>query len=259
MTDPSASTAGSFRVMAFRFAICCTPIASVIVTSAGSPSGMAATAKPIVAEISSPNGIRWRNRPMSIMRTAMPRMTSVSTLPNCASCFVSGVCSDPASPTSVWMRPISVAAPVAVTMPRPCPAETIVPENAIDARSPTPASSATGPVCFDDGTDSPVSAASSIRSWKLSMRRTSAGTLSPGARRTTSPGTRSAAGIVVHAPSRRACASAESMPRMPASAFSARPSCRNPMTALMIATAMITQKSSQSAMIALIAAAPSRM
>ncbi|MBN9172304.1 MAG: hypothetical protein J0I50_10480, partial [Microbacterium sp.] len=148
---------------------------------------------------------------------------------------------------------------VPVTIPRPCPAETIVPENAIEARSPTPAPAATGAMSFDAGTDSPVSAASSIRSWKDSIRRMSAGTLSPGIRRTTSPGTRSAAGTVVHAPSRRAVASADSIPRMPASAFSARPSCTYPMTALITATATMTQKSSQSAMIALMAAAPSRM
>ena len=155
----------------------------------------------------------------------MPRMTIVSTLPNESSCFVSGVARLPASPTRAWMRPISVRAPVAVTMPRPCPAETIVPENAIEARSPTPAPASTASVCFDEGTDSPVSAASSIRSCEASTSRTSAGTLSPGMRRTRSPGTSSAAGIVAHVPPRRTVASVESMPRMPASAFSARPSC----------------------------------
>ena len=60
VTDPSASTAGSLRVMALRRAICCTPIARVIVTSAGRPSGIAATAKPIVAETSSGVGMSCR-------------------------------------------------------------------------------------------------------------------------------------------------------------------------------------------------------
>lgn len=189
----------------------------------------------------------------------MPRMTRVSTRPNASSCLVSGVVRLPAAPTSAWILPISVFSPVAVTMPLPWPADTMVPENAIDARSPTPASSDTAPTSFDDGTDSPVSAASSMRSCATDVSRRSAGTLSPGARRTRSPGTRSAAGMVVHAPLRRAVASADSMPRMPASAFSARPSCTKPMTALITATAMITQKSSQSPITALIAAAPRRM
>ena len=60
VTEPSASTAGSLRVIAFRRAICCTPIASVIVTSAGRPSGIAATANPMVAEMSSGSGISCR-------------------------------------------------------------------------------------------------------------------------------------------------------------------------------------------------------
>ena len=94
VTEPSASTAGSLRVMALRRAICCTPIARVIVTSAGSPSGIAATAKPIVAEMSSSNGIPCTKRPIASMSTAMPRMTTVSILPKSSSCLVSGVASD---------------------------------------------------------------------------------------------------------------------------------------------------------------------
>ena len=46
---------------------------------------------------------------------------------------------------------------------------------------------------------------------------------------------------------------------MPASAFSARPSWMKPIAELMIATAMMTQKSSQSPMSALMTAAASRM
>jgi hypothetical protein len=81
VTDPSASTAGSLRVIALCRAICCTPIASVIVTSAGSPSGIAATAKPMAAETSSANGIPCRKRPIMSMTAAIARMTSVSTRP----------------------------------------------------------------------------------------------------------------------------------------------------------------------------------
>jgi len=42
---PSVSTAASLRMMAPRFAIRCIPSASVIVVIAGSPSGIAATAR----------------------------------------------------------------------------------------------------------------------------------------------------------------------------------------------------------------------
>ena len=42
---PSVSTAGSLRTMARRAAMRCTPMARAMVTMAGSPSGMAATAR----------------------------------------------------------------------------------------------------------------------------------------------------------------------------------------------------------------------
>lgn len=42
---PRVSTVGSFFTMALRFAILMTPRANVTVTTIGSPSGMAATAK----------------------------------------------------------------------------------------------------------------------------------------------------------------------------------------------------------------------
>ena len=48
-TEPSVSTAGSRRMMALRWAMRCTPIASVIVMIAGSPSGMTETAMPTTA------------------------------------------------------------------------------------------------------------------------------------------------------------------------------------------------------------------
>ena len=48
-TEPSVSTAGSRRMMALRCAMRCTPMASVIVISAGSPSGISDTAMPVTA------------------------------------------------------------------------------------------------------------------------------------------------------------------------------------------------------------------
>ena len=48
-TDPSVSTAGRRRMMALRCAMRCTPIAIVIVISAGKPSGITETAMPTTA------------------------------------------------------------------------------------------------------------------------------------------------------------------------------------------------------------------
>ena len=48
-TEPRVSTAGRRRMMAWRWAMRCTPMASVIVISAGNPSGMAETAMPVTA------------------------------------------------------------------------------------------------------------------------------------------------------------------------------------------------------------------
>ena len=48
-TEPSVSTAGSRRMMALRCAMRCTPMASVIVINAGSPSGISDTAMPVTA------------------------------------------------------------------------------------------------------------------------------------------------------------------------------------------------------------------
>ena len=110
---PSVSTAGSLRMMALRRAICCTPRASVIVTRAGRPSGIAATAKPIVAEIRSSNGEVVQHpadRPASA--TAMPRMTRVSILAERVELpGQRGVEGSRPRPSSVWIRPISAWAP----------------------------------------------------------------------------------------------------------------------------------------------------
>jgi hypothetical protein len=56
-TEPSVSTAGRRRTMAWRWAMRCTPIASVMVMSAGKPSGINETAMPVTAWNSSTNGM----------------------------------------------------------------------------------------------------------------------------------------------------------------------------------------------------------
>ena len=92
------------------------------------------------------------------------------------------------------------------------------------SRSPTVALVATASVLLSAGTDSPVSAASSVRRFFASMRRRSAGILSPDSRSTMSPGTSCSAGIMRVSPPRSVRASADSMLRIDSSAFSALPS-----------------------------------
>ncbi len=259
VTEPSASTAGSLRVIALRRAICCTPIASVIVTSAGQALG------------------DRRHREADRRRDELGERHPVQEAPDRE--HEHGHAEDDEGELlaevvellrerrrqgsglahELWILPISVAAPVAVTMPRPCPAETIVPENAIDARSPTPASAATGSESFDDGTDSPGQRRLVDAQLERLEQAHIGGHLVAGREPDDVAGHEVGRGTVAHPPSRRTLASADSIPRMPASAVSARPSWTKPITALMTATAMMTQKSSQSPMIALMAPAPSRM
>ncbi len=117
---PSVSTAGSLRMIARRLAIRETPIASVMVTAAGSPSGTAATARAIAAWNMS-NTDSPRSRPTPKVTAPTARMMMSSTLLNWASFLVSGVCSVSAWAISSEMRPTSVPSPVATTMPRPVP------------------------------------------------------------------------------------------------------------------------------------------
>ena len=56
-TEPSVSTAGRRRTIALRAAMRCTPMASVMVMSAGRPSGIIETAMPITAWNISTNGM----------------------------------------------------------------------------------------------------------------------------------------------------------------------------------------------------------
>ncbi len=153
-------------------------------------------------------------------------MAKVSQRAKRSICWRSGVFSSSISPSIAPMRPISADCPVATVAPTPRPAATSVPENAIEARSPSGASRRTGSTSLTTATDSPVSAASCTRRPRTSSSRRSAGTRSPASSRTTSPGTSSPADTVCRLPSRKTEASAESIARTAASAFSARPSCQ---------------------------------
>ena len=124
-------------------------------------------------------------------------------------------------------------------------------------RSPRGASGATGCSLFSTGMDSPVSADSWSCRLLVRTSRRSAGTLSPEARKTRSPGTSSSAGTSRRLPSRCTLAWSESILRMASSAASALPSWMKPMIALMRTTPRMTPVSTHSPSTAVTTEAPS--
>ena len=125
LTAPNVSTDGRRRMMVFTLAIRETESARTIVTTAGSPSGTAATAREITVINISPISLSCQ--------TAAPNKTAHSatarrlkTPPRSPRRFCRGVASSGASWMSVAILPISVSMPVAVTRPAPRPAVTFV-------------------------------------------------------------------------------------------------------------------------------------
>ena len=90
LVQPSVSTAGSFLIKALRLAILLTPKAREIVTIAGRPSGMAATARAtearnisITKEVSNRSVVRYSLRtPTPKTTMQIPIVTKPSHLPN---------------------------------------------------------------------------------------------------------------------------------------------------------------------------------
>ena len=156
------------------------------------------------------------------------------------------------------MRPSSVSLPVATTTPFARPDTTRVPEKAMLARSPTVALAELGATFLSAGTDSPVSAASSVRRFFTSISRRSAGTLSPDSSSTRSPGTSSSAAITRLSPPRTVLASADSILRIESSAFSALPSWRKPSNPLRRTTLRMIEASIHRLSISLMKPAPRR-
>ncbi len=128
VVHPRVSAAGSRFMIAFLRAIAVTPIASVIVTTAGSPSGIAATARDTDARnavaISIPN-----HTASTKLRTVIVRIAMTRTLVNSANFLVSGVVIFSVSVISFAILPISVRVPVPTTIPCPAPFVTNVPLN----------------------------------------------------------------------------------------------------------------------------------
>ncbi len=243
VTEPSVSTAGRRRTIARLRAIVRVPMASTMVTIAGSPSGMAATASPTTARKISSIGMSRRKWPNRNVSRPSATMNPVIWRANWSRRRVSGVTSDCTSPTSVPMRPISVSCPVATTSPRAWPKLTTVPAYAMQERSARAASAATAAVSFSTGTDSPVSAASLILRFFSCISRRSAGTRAPDSSSTMSPGTSRAASISWRSPPRSTVARLASIACTASSACSALPSWMKPISAFTSTTPMITPAS----------------
>ena len=114
------------------------------------------------------------------------------------------------------------------------------------ATSSAPSASTMASACFSTGTDSPVSAASSIFMEALSRTRQSAGTESPASSRITSPGTSSELCIMTSLPSRMTLDWAALISCRAARASSLFASWMTPRAELMMTTAMMMITSAKS-------------
>ena len=247
VTDPSVSTAGSLRTRALRRAIRRAPRARATVTTAGSPSGMAATAR-LTATRNIVSGDSPRATPAAKTTAQTTKASPASPLPRVERRRWSGVWPPACSCSSSATRPRAVDIPVVSTMPAPRPYTTAVPLKATlrwSARTPS-GTSGSGSVVFSAGSDSPVRAASLIRSARASRRRRSAVTMSPASRRTRSPGTSSGAGTMSVSPSRTTRAVGLDMALRASRACSARYSWTKPTIPLRTTMARMTTVSLRS-------------
>ena len=128
MTDvlPSVSTMGSRRTSALRLTIRRTPIASEIVTTAGSASGTAATASAMPNRNISMTG-RPRARPMTMTSATTASAALPSVAPRRSRFSCRGVRLASTVSTIRAMRPNSVDMPVDTTRAWPRPRATSVP------------------------------------------------------------------------------------------------------------------------------------
>ena len=233
VTLPRVSTLGSRRTNAFLATIRCRPIAKTTVTTAGSPSGTAATARLTARRSTSVNvpsahiapSPRCRQTSSPKITATTARETTIRIRPSSVSRRCSGVVSGGAASSRLAIRPSSLSIPVATTTAAAWPAATTVPAWTIVARSPRGASAATvAAAAFSTDMLSPVSEASWSRSENDSTSRASAGTASPASSSIRSPGTISRAGIERAWPSRITFASGAASRWSAASAAWARSS-----------------------------------
>ena len=159
---PKVSTAGSFLIIVFFLAIFVTPIESIIVTIAGSPSGIAATASPTeVINIST--GSIFLRIPITNINAQMTKHPMPRVFPTSPSFFCIGVSGDSFVIIILAIFPTFVFIPISVTIASPCPFTTIVFAKAIFNVSPRAVLSPNNTsASFVTGTVSPVKLDSSI-------------------------------------------------------------------------------------------------
>ena len=126
VVEPSVSTAASRRTSAPRRASRQSPAASASDTTAGRPSGTAATARLTAVSSISPTGSPCR-MPARPTTAQIPTASTISRRPSASTWRSSGVVREPAEATSRPIRPSSVAGPVAVTSATPLPDRIVVP------------------------------------------------------------------------------------------------------------------------------------
>ena len=108
---------------------------SIIVTIAGSPSGIAATASPTeVINISS--GVICFKRPIKNIKMQIPKHAHPNIFPTSSNFFWIGVCGVSFVMIILAILPTFVSIPISVTIPSPCPSITIVLPNAVFIISP---------------------------------------------------------------------------------------------------------------------------
>ena len=173
---PNVSTAGSLRMTAFFLAILCTPRESIMVTMAGRPSGMAATARLTEVINISKIGIRFII-PMTkiiihISKAAIPKDLLIF-----ASRFCKGVIGEESFMIRLAICPTSVSIPVCTTTAIPRPYVTILDAITMFLCSAINVSSFKIQLAsFSTGWDSPVREDSSTFRLIESISRPSAGT-----------------------------------------------------------------------------------
>jgi hypothetical protein len=160
------------------------------VTTAGSDSGTAATTRLIAATTMSSTGCP-RTSPPARTIAHSATVTPASRRPMPIRCRCNGV--RPGAAESILaIRPVVLAAPVAVTTARPRPLTSTVPADTETFSASTLAARA---AVLSTGSDSPVTADSSTSIDAASTTVASAGTMSPSASTSRSPTTTSLAGI----------------------------------------------------------------
>ena len=229
--------------MAWRRAMACTPMASVIVMTAGRPSGMAATARPTTAMNISENGDDRRSsrRPAAGRREQDQDREPAGEVVH----LRHQRCRQLSPPARAGPRCARSRSRAPWRPPTRRAARDQRARRPSIARSPRGAAASTGSAVFSTGTDSPVRIASSRRSPAGLEKPQVGGHLVAGLQQHDVAGHKLGTIHIASRPSRSTAARGASILRIAAIAASALPSCTKPITALARTTARITPVSTQ--------------